>query len=529
MNLLISLYKNMSIKLKIFLTGTTVIILFLIINFFYIIPVMRSSIIEQKKLKLKEIVETQYSIIQSFNRQSRNGEMSVEEAKNISIHLTNNVRFGSEGKDYIWINDFKPKMIMHPYLPKLNGRDLSNYADPNGKLMFVEFVKICQQYGEGYVNYMWQWKDQKDKIVPKISFVKSFNPWGWIIGTGVYIQDIEKEIMSFQINLTVIYVIITVLMFFLILFISRDIANPVIEVTSTFKKLSESGGDLTKRLIVNSKNEIGEFSRYFNIFIEKLNNIIYQIKTSAVVLTDSSKMISDDNRDLSKRTSDQFSSLKELSSSIREIADGVRISVENSHEASILSEKNIRLAENGGNIVTELIDSIQEINQYSKKIGEIFGVINDIAYKSNLLALNAAIEASHAGKHGRGFSIVANEVRDLAQRSGDAAKEIEALISDTIDKIEKVTVLSNKSGESLDNINLSSEHVYKIVKDVSLANKEQENLIIRFNNAINKMEAITDENTSLVEKTSIASKDLDNHAVDLKKLVNEFVIENKDD
>ena len=191
---------NLSIQNKIFLSGCMLISVFAIFIFSYFLPQIKDSLIEQRKVLLKNITETGISILKKINNSYINENLTEEEARTKAIGLIKHLRYGPEGKDYLWINDFHPNMIMHPYVSSLNGKDLSDYKDPNGKRLFVEFVKVCEQDGEGYVDYMWQWKDDKSKIVPKLSFVKAFKPWGWIIGTGMYLEDVNKDIQLYKIR-----------------------------------------------------------------------------------------------------------------------------------------------------------------------------------------------------------------------------------------------------------------------------------------------------------------------------------------
>ncbi len=126
--------------------------------------------------------------------------MKTEEAQETAIAMIKNMRYGSEGKDYLWINDFRPYMIMHPFRSDLNGKDVSDYSDPTGKRLFVEMAQVCERSGQGFVHYIWQWKDNAQKLVPKISYVKTFKPWKWILGTGIYIEDVNEGIAAITIK-----------------------------------------------------------------------------------------------------------------------------------------------------------------------------------------------------------------------------------------------------------------------------------------------------------------------------------------
>jgi len=151
---------------------------------------------DQKRLMIQDLNNTAQSILHYYHEQELKGLLSREEARQKAIEHLRHLRYGPENKDYFWINDMHPHMIMHPFRPDLEGHDISDYADPAGKRLFSEFVKVVKKSGSGFVDYQWQWKDDPDNIVPKISYVKAFEPWGWITGTGVYIEDIREEIAT---------------------------------------------------------------------------------------------------------------------------------------------------------------------------------------------------------------------------------------------------------------------------------------------------------------------------------------------
>jgi signal transduction histidine kinase len=184
---------------------------------------------EQKKTLIAAEVQTVLSILQYYEQQTKSGEFSLKTAQDLAIKQIRGLRFGLEGKDYFWINDMQPRMVMHPYLSNLDGQDLSNYSDPEGKLLFKEFVDVVRKDGAGYVQYYWQWKDDQKRIVPKISYVKLFKPWGWIIGTGVYIEDIRGEIAKLTKELIFISVGIFMIILLLSVYIIRNSLKEMIK------------------------------------------------------------------------------------------------------------------------------------------------------------------------------------------------------------------------------------------------------------------------------------------------------------
>jgi len=208
--------------IKIILPSLLSISLFISMIFFIIIPRFRENIMNGKREMIKELTNTAWSILAKYRNDELKGLITREEAQNNAILRIQNLRYGEENKDYFWITDMHPNMIIHPYRMDLNGKDLTNFSDPHGKKLFVEFVNTVKASEHGYVDYMWQWKDDSLHIVPKLSYVKLFKPWGWIIGTGIYIEDVKKEINRLTGNLLWISIGITLLIAFLLFFISQQ-------------------------------------------------------------------------------------------------------------------------------------------------------------------------------------------------------------------------------------------------------------------------------------------------------------------
>jgi signal-transduction protein with cAMP-binding, CBS, and nucleotidyltransferase domain/PAS domain-containing protein len=162
--------------------------------FAVVIPTMRRNIVERKKEMIRELTQAAWSELAGLHEQEQRGVLTREAAQQAAIARVQRLRYGDDAKDYFWITDMQPRMLMHPYRPDLNGQDVSTYADPAGKKLFVEFAELVRAKGDGYVNYLWQWKDDERRVVPKLSYVKGFAPWGWIIGTGIYLEDVRLEI-----------------------------------------------------------------------------------------------------------------------------------------------------------------------------------------------------------------------------------------------------------------------------------------------------------------------------------------------
>ncbi len=285
---------------------------------------------------------------------------------------------------------------------------------------------------------------------------------------------------------------------------------------------SMARGDLTERITRDYEGSFGQLKDDANTTADKLTEVITNIRTSATAITSAANEIAQGNADLSQRTEEQASSLEETASSMEEMTSTVKQSAENAVQANDLSGDAQGKAQEGGEVVSRAVGAMEEINTSSKKISDIIGVIDEIAFQTNLLALNAAVEAARAGEQGRGFAVVAGEVRNLAQRSAAAAKEIKELIRDSTHKVEDGTQLVNESGETLREIVDAVEKVSHMMRDISDAAQEQTSGIEQVNTAISQMDEMTQQNAALVEEASAAGEAMAEQARNMNVMMDFF-------
>ncbi len=304
--------------------------------------------------------------------------------------------------------------------------------------------------------------------------------------------------------------------------LARSISGPVRKGLSFAEKLA--AGDFTSRIDLDQKDELGMLGKALNTAADDLERLISEILVAAQNLSQAVDQISGGNKNLSQRTSEQASSLEEIASTIEQATAAIRQNADNSDQANRLSGETMKMAEEGNRVVMDAVASINEINKSSKKIEEIISVINEIAFHTNLLALNAAVEAARAGEQGRGFAVVAGEVRNLAQRSGNAAKEIGALIKDSMDKIETGTDLANRSGDALREIVGAMKNVARLVSEIAAASQEQKQGLDQINIAVAEMDSMTQQNAALVEETASASEEMAGQAREMQSMVERFKI-----
>jgi methyl-accepting chemotaxis protein len=289
--------------------------------------------------------------------------------------------------------------------------------------------------------------------------------------------------------------------------------------------LAGGNADLTARLDVNGNDELAQIAGGFNEFVGKLTHVLARVRHSSDNVALASTEISQGNADLSSRTEQQAGALEETAASMEELTSTVRQNADNARQANQLAQGASEIAARGSAVVAQVVDTMGSIKASSQKIVDIIGVIDGIAFQTNILALNAAVEAARAGEQGRGFAVVAGEVRNLAQRSATAAKEIKALIGDSVEKVGAGSTLVGEAGRTMEEILESVTRVTNIVIDISAASAEQSNGIAQVNQAIAQMDGTTQQNAALVEQAAAAAESLHQQAALLVSLVGEFHIE----
>jgi methyl-accepting chemotaxis protein len=296
--------------------------------------------------------------------------------------------------------------------------------------------------------------------------------------------------------------------------------NAVNEIKRVLLCLSD--GDLTTSIEEKFEGEFQDLGDAINSFVSELRDTISQINAAANTINEASTEIAEGNADLSSRTEEQASSLEETASSMEELTGTVRLNSENANQANSLASEASTVAIEGGETIQKVVTTMASINESANKISDIIGVIDGIAFQTNILALNAAVEAARAGEQGRGFAVVASEVRTLAQRSANAAKDIKELISDSVSKIENGNVLVNQSGETMEKVVTSIKRVNDIMSEIAAASAEQATGIDEVGKAITQMDEVTQQNAALVEEAAAAAESLQSQAVQLTERVSSF-------
>ena len=302
--------------------------------------------------------------------------------------------------------------------------------------------------------------------------------------------------------------------------VRETVRKPVEDVVDSVVRISK--GDLVTKIASTGRDEIAWLNHELNTMRKKLQATIAQVRESAEQVSAASQEIASGNNDLSLRTETQASGLQETASSMEQLTATVRQNADNAQQANQLVVTASSVASRGGEVMTQVVATMSGINASARKIADIIGVIDGIAFQTNILALNAAVEAARAGEQGRGFAVVAGEVRNLAQRSAQAAKEIKGLIGDSVEKVDSGAKLVNQAGATMDEILASVRQVTHIMSEISVASREQSAGIETINRAIEQMDGTTQQNAALVEQAAAASQSLRDQSLKLTEAVKVF-------
>lgn len=519
------------------------------------------NLYQERFAKVQSQTESAASVINHFVALERNGILPREEAQRMAIATIATMRY--DGDDYFWINDSHPRMIMHPFNPALNGKDLSTFADPDGVKLFNEMVRVTRAKEGDFVHYRWE-KPGLTEPVDKVSYVQRIKGWDWIVGTGLYTDDIkaQTQLMLYGVLGIVGFTILASLV--VVIWFARGLARPIGQVVHMLHEITN--GHISQRLNLKRHDEIGVMAATMDEFADSLehelvdsmqrlangdltfeihphdendvirgalkrmeqdlNEMVTRIQNSGEQISAGASQVADASQSLSQGATESASSLEQISASINELATQTDDNAVNAAQAAKLSAEASNAANRGNQSMEQLVSAMEEINTSSQSIAKIIKVIDEIAFQTNLLALNAAVEAARAGQHGKGFAVVAEEVRNLAARSAKAARETADLIEGSVGKAQNGAEIAAGTSRVLDEIVTHSTKVSDLIAEIAAASKEQAQGIAEVNIGITQIDDVTQQNTANAEEGAAAAEELSSQAEQLRQMLRRFTTKN---
>ncbi|MGF6768034.1 methyl-accepting chemotaxis protein [Paraburkholderia sp. GAS199] len=475
--------------------------------------------LEERKADLKHASEIALSIVKTFGDQAATGAMSQADAQKRAADSVRNIRYGSEGYFTILNSQI---VLMHPTNAGMIGKDINGFKDPNGVYFFREAVALVKRDGQGFRTFAFP-RPGSNEPAPKLAYDISYQPWDWILTTGIYVDDIDAAFRASLYEslgeLAVIAAALSVVVLLLNRGILRSLGGEPAYAADIANQIANN--DLTA--VVQTKPD-DRSSLLFSMkrMQEQLAQTIGTIKVSADSIATATQQIAAGNQDLSQRTEEQAASLEETAASIEQLTATVTQNADNATQANRLAAQAAHVAGEGDAVVSRVMDTMDGINASSDKITNIVGIIEGIAFQTNILALNAAVEAARAGEQGRGFAVVASEVRSLAQRSSTASKEIKELIQDSVERVQAGAGYVREAGTKMSEITREIKRVTDLVGEITAASHEQSKGIGQINRAVTQMDEVTQQNAALVEQAAAAASSLESQAGDLKISVSMF-------
>jgi methyl-accepting chemotaxis protein len=470
----------------------------------------RRLILDERRAAVRQTVELAHGILVQQHALVARGDLDEAQARQRALDLIRSLRYS--GDEYFWINDLHPRMVMHAARPALDGQDLSTHTDPDGKPLFQEFVRVVRAQGAGFVDYQWP-RPGSEHPVPKVSYVKGFAPWGWVVGSGVYVDSVDAAILARSVAMGAGSLLLSLILLAIGLVVGRNMLRVIGGEPAYAKAVTQriAAGDLGVEIDLHGADQ-GSLLYAIRTMRNELITLVRRVRDSAESVATASGEIAQGNLDLSRRTEQQAAALQQTAASMEELNGTVQQNADGARRANALAQEATAVATDGGRLVSGVIETMSGIQDSSRRIADIIGVIDGIAFQTNILALNAAVEAARAGDQGRGFAVVAAEVRSLAGHSGRAAKEIRTLIGESVSRVEQGTRQVNQAGATMDEVMASIRRVTTIVAGISTASADQSQGVAQIGQVVSQMDLATQQNAALVEEGAAASESLRDQA-----------------
>ena len=478
-----------------------------------------------RRVALQSAVQSVYRTVLGYQELAANGKMSPEAAQAAARDVIRMARFGgADGKSeyfYAWTLD--GVSVMHPIRLEWAGQNMTEkLKDGQGRYTLKDMVAGLRTAGgaSAFVDTHFP-RPGTTEPVPKLQFVMSVPGWNWMVGSGLYMDDIKALVWASLWSRIGLGLLVLVALGLLALAVARSVlAQLGGEPAEAMRAMQAvAAGDLGIQLRTAGPHSL---MGQLQAMVDSLRGTIGQVRGATDSISTAAAEIAQGNQDLSARTEQTASSLQQTASSMEEMNGAVAQSADTARQANQLAVSAAQSAQKGGEVVAQVVQSMQGITDSSRRIGDIIGVIDGIAFQTNILALNAAVEAARAGEQGRGFAVVAGEVRSLAQRSASAAKEIKDLIQVSVGNVEQGARLVEETGQAMQEIVASVRRVSDLIGEIAAASGEQRDGIGQVNQAVTQLDQMTQQNAALVEQSAAAAQSMREQAQRLADLVAAF-------
>lgn len=533
----------------------------------------------------RKTTEVAFSIMEYYHAQERSGAMSRTAAQQAAMDSIGGLRYADD--NYFWINDMHPRMIMHPFKPELNGTDISQNADPNGVRLFSEMVEVVEANGEGFVDYSWP-RPGAEEPQPKISFVKGFAPWGWIVGTGVYVDDIEATVNDAAMSEGMMVAAVIALVALLAFLLGRSITKPLKRITKRMRRLASgdtaseipdrrrrdevgemaaalevfregvlakekaeaakaradsnqefvvttlseklarlADGDLTANIVEVFPEGYADLKKNYNDAVIKLCDLMMVISESAAAIRTGSEEIAHASEDLARRTEANAATLEQTSASLGEMEHRLNSTAQASTHTAEETSSAVEVVGNGRTTANEAVLAMGRVSDSAEGIDTVIEGLDKIAFQTRVLAMNAAVEAGRAGEAGRGFAVVADLVSALAMRAEEESKHARGLLTTTQTDVQGAVQAVERVDGALAGIADSISKVHELVATIAGDNQAQSRTISEISGAVSTMDKSTQQNAAMVEETSAAARNLAGEVTHLADSASRFQVSGK--